>query len=105
MINVGITGASGRMGRALLEAVTNAEGMTVFLVEQNTAQLRGFIERVYQLEEGQVVNEGAIQELTKMDEGAHRSRPSSARRTGAKDRRCSGHGPFFVSAVTCAAVG
>ena len=29
MINVGITGASGRMGRALLEAVTNAEGMTV----------------------------------------------------------------------------
>ncbi len=29
MINVGITGASGRMGRALLEAVTNAEGITV----------------------------------------------------------------------------
>ena len=29
MINVGITGASGRMGRALLEAVTNAEGMAV----------------------------------------------------------------------------
>ena len=29
MINVGITGASGRMGRALLEAVTNAEGMMV----------------------------------------------------------------------------
>jgi len=29
MINIGITGASGRMGRALLEAVTNAEGMTV----------------------------------------------------------------------------
>ncbi len=29
MINVGITGASGRMGRALLEAVTNADGMTV----------------------------------------------------------------------------
>jgi len=29
MINVGITGASGRMGRALLEAVTNTEGMTV----------------------------------------------------------------------------
>jgi 4-hydroxy-tetrahydrodipicolinate reductase len=29
MINIGITGASGRMGRTLLEAVTNAEGMTV----------------------------------------------------------------------------
>ena len=29
MINVGITGASGRMGRALIEAVTNAESMTV----------------------------------------------------------------------------
>jgi 4-hydroxy-tetrahydrodipicolinate reductase len=29
MINVGITGASGRMGRALIEAVSNVEGMTV----------------------------------------------------------------------------
>ena len=29
MINVGITGASGRMGRALLEAVTSAKGMAV----------------------------------------------------------------------------
>lgn len=29
MINVGITGASGRMGRALIEAVTEAQGMTV----------------------------------------------------------------------------
>ena len=29
MIKVGITGASGRMGRALLEAVTDAEGITV----------------------------------------------------------------------------
>jgi 4-hydroxy-tetrahydrodipicolinate reductase len=29
MIKVGITGASGRMGRALIEAVSNAEGMTV----------------------------------------------------------------------------
>jgi 4-hydroxy-tetrahydrodipicolinate reductase len=29
MINVGITGASGRMGRALLEAATATEGMTV----------------------------------------------------------------------------
>lgn len=29
MINVGITGASGRMGRALLEAVTNTDGLTV----------------------------------------------------------------------------
>ena len=29
MINVGITGASGRMGRTLIEAVTDVEGMTV----------------------------------------------------------------------------
>ena len=29
MINVGITGASGRMGRALIEAVTEVEGMVV----------------------------------------------------------------------------
>ena len=29
MTNVGITGASGRMGRALLEAVTNTDGLTV----------------------------------------------------------------------------
>ncbi len=29
MINVGITGASGRMGRALIEAVTDVEGMVV----------------------------------------------------------------------------
>lgn len=46
----------------------NEEGMTVLLVEQNTAQLRAFIERIYLLEEGHVACEGSIDELTEADQ-------------------------------------
>ena len=48
----------------------NEAGMTVLLVEQNTAQLRAFIERVYLLEEGHVIKEGSINELTEAEQDA-----------------------------------
>lgn len=48
----------------------NEEGMTVFLVEQNTAQLHAFIERVYLLEEGHVISESSISELTEAEQDA-----------------------------------
>ena len=41
----------------------NKEGITVLLVEENTAQLETFIDRVYFLEEGKTSYEGPLQSL------------------------------------------
>ena len=47
----------------------NEEGTTVLLGEGNTAQLRAFIERVYVLEEGQIVHDGPAAALADAGEG------------------------------------
>ena len=57
-------GLAPNLVRDMLETIrrVNEIGITLLLVEQNLAQLEGVISRVYRLEEGEIVGEGAIPE-------------------------------------------
>ena len=59
-------GLAPNLVRSMLDTIKriNEAGITILLVEQNTAQLEKFIDRVYVLEEGQIAYEGSLQALT-----------------------------------------
>jgi branched-chain amino acid transport system ATP-binding protein len=54
-------GLAPNLVRTMLDTIAriNRSGITIMLVEQNTAQLETFIDRLYVLEEGQITREGA----------------------------------------------
>jgi branched-chain amino acid transport system ATP-binding protein len=59
-------GLAPNLAQSMLDTIKriNEAGITILLVEQNTAQLEKFIDRVYVLEEGQIAYEGSLQALT-----------------------------------------